>query len=479
VSQFGTLSGAFVRPGPFWLPVLLALASLAAQTPPPAPTEAEQKQEVATFRTDVSLVRVDVQVLDSNHRPVTGLRREDFVVRDSGRPREIRSFVPEEMPVDVLLLLDVSGSMRPHVERVAAASRSAMDILTEDDRVAIMVFDRRSRVRMPFRSSADEVERAFTNLLGQERFNGGTDITRGLLDAAEYVGRNARKDARRAVIILTDDRTGGERDEITVGDAFARAEAVLMALITPDSLDGPFRRPGGGTPPTWPTSWPGAGGTLGDIIFGRRGGGPPIVIRDTQQSAGTSEIARESGGESFPVGQAESLETVLNRIRQRYSIYFQAAPGALPGRSRAVEVVLAGSALRRNPSAQLRYRGSYIAPGNPGDPPSSQAEVETISVSQANSPDSQAGAAATAGGTGAPATPPRRRRTVLTESEGPRGPNPSVGAAAETSPSPPSRTADAQSAAPVPAAPRKGWRTVDEPEPAPAPPPKPVKPPGS
>ena len=154
------------------------------------------------FRSDVSLVRVDAQVLDLDNRAITGLRVNDFVLREQGRPVEIRNFASENMPVDVLLLLDVSASMRPHVQRVSSAAHQAMQALGKDDRVAIMVFDRETRLRLPFRSSLQDVERELESLLRQETFNGGTDITRGLLDAAEYIGRSGRRDAR----LETDDR---------------------------------------------------------------------------------------------------------------------------------------------------------------------------------------------------------------------------------------------------------------------------------
>ena len=68
-------------------------------------------EDVAVFHSDVSLVRVDVQVLDRDNRAITALRAGDFVIHDEGRVREIRNFAREEMPLDVLLLLDVSVSM--------------------------------------------------------------------------------------------------------------------------------------------------------------------------------------------------------------------------------------------------------------------------------------------------------------------------------------------------------------------------------
>src|SRR6266852_6642895 len=93
-----------------------------------------QDSEVV-FRSDVSLVRVDAQVVDRDNRAVTGLRLSDFVLREEGRPQQIRNFASENMPVDVLFLLDVSGSMRPHVQRIADAAHEALRALRDEDRM--------------------------------------------------------------------------------------------------------------------------------------------------------------------------------------------------------------------------------------------------------------------------------------------------------------------------------------------------------
>src|SRR5262249_26803476 len=178
-------------------------------------------------------------------------------------------FSSEDLPVDVVFLLDVSASMRPHVERIASAAHEALRVLRDQDRIAIMVFDRATRLRLPFRNSRDDVEREFESLLRQETFHGGTDITRGLLDAAKYIGREGRRNARRAIVILTDDQTERNRDVEGVSRALTNADTVLSALIAPDAMQhqrwpGPGSRGGGG--------WPGGGGgPLGGIILGPRG----------------------------------------------------------------------------------------------------------------------------------------------------------------------------------------------------------------
>jgi len=323
-------------------PLLLIVAVAAAALLP------AQQEGQLVFRSDISLVRVDVRVSDRSSRAIPNLTALDFELRDNGKVQPIRNFASEEMPLDVLFLIDVSASMRPHVERLVDAARTAFQTLKPSDHVGIMVFDRTTRVRHPLDGSLEAVETGFRTLLRQESFNGGTDITRGLVEAARYMQKNARRDARRAIIILTDDRTELDRDEVRAGSALIAADAVLSALIAPDAM-GYSRVPGSG--------YPGGGGRRpgsrypGDIIFGRRlppgvGGGPGPGPRgmDRTKSAGTTEIALESGGDSFPVSDASALETTLARLRQRYSLYFNVPAGAKSGEVHSLTVDLAASA---------------------------------------------------------------------------------------------------------------------------------------
>src|SRR5436190_13967197 len=191
------------------------------------------------------------------------------------------------MPIDLLMLLDVSASMRPHVQRIADATHQALRVLRDEDRVGIMVFDRSTRVRLPLRSgSRRDVEREMDSLLRHETFHGGTDITRAMLDAADYIRNNGRRDARRAIVILTDDETEFNRDDEAVSRALSRADAVMSALIAPNAM---AYRSGGGQ------RYPQGGGGLGGVIFGPPRGRPPYGGSRTK-SAGTAEIARQSGG---------------------------------------------------------------------------------------------------------------------------------------------------------------------------------------
>lgn len=348
---------------------LLLLAIIGATFLVAAPQDAD-----VVFHSDVSLVRVDAQVVDSGNRAITHLNAEDFVLRANGQVVPIRNFASENMPVDVLFLLDVSASMRPHVQRIADASGQALTVLGKDDRMGIMVFDRSTRVRLSLNSSRQEVQRGFDRLLREERFNGGTDITRAMLDAADYIRREGRRDARRAIVILTDDQTEFNRDDQGVGRALARADAVMCALIAPDA--GQYGGGGGGQRRgTW-GSGGGLGGGLPGVIFGPRGGGGMGGGRypggggmggGHTQSAGTAEIARESGGDSMSVNDASALEETLARLRQRYTLYFNLPDGVKPGDERNIEVALTPSAGRRHTDAEVRYRRVFMGSGSGTD----------------------------------------------------------------------------------------------------------------
>jgi VWFA-related protein len=335
------------------------------------------------FRSDVSLIRVDAQVLDTGNRAITGLQLEDFILREEGTEQQIRNFSTEETPVDIVFLLDVSGSMRPHVQRIADASGRALRVLGDNDRVAIMVFDRATRVRMPFRRAGDGVQQEMYAVINQETFDGGTDITRALYDAANYVAREARGDARRAIVILTDDQTERGRDENGVSRALTRADTVLSLLLAPDAMGSRARTVG----------WPPVNDPLGGIIFGRRGplgrrSPGPVILGSQTNSAGTEEIARRSGGDSFDVEEASALENTLTRIRQRYALHFYLPEGVRPGQERNIEVDLSASARRRYPNAEVRYRRVYMSPGGPVETPVESPAPAVIT--QGPAPGSQA-----------------------------------------------------------------------------------------
>lgn len=420
------------------------------------------QEDHVTFRSDVSLVRVDVQVLDRGGRAVTGLRQQDFVLREQGKIREIRNFASEDMPLDVLLLMDVSGSMRINVERLASAAQQAFQALGPDDRVGLMVFDRRARTRMPFRPrTSAEVMNSLDRLLNDESFRGGTDVVAGIYSAVDYVRKNARRDARKAIVIMTDDQTEFQSDVSGLVRALHRDDIVLSLLLAPDGAQA-MRRQGGGYPQG---GYPGGrrrtggipgviwgGGGMGWPGGGGGGNGPVIMGRGTH-TAGTDQVAEQSGGDTMNVDQASALEDTLVRLRQRYALHFNLPDGVREGQERDLQITLASAVRNRYPDADLRYRHTYVARESNS---SSPAEVTRDSQPAPASPEARPAGNVPVDEDNGPA-PIRRRRVSDPGSGATAGPmidrDPNAAASAPSSPQPPAGGWPKQGdgAAPVPA----------------------------
>ena len=76
--------------------LVLAATTLAAQNPPPQTPAAQQPPQgqqppTTTFRSAVDLVPVDVNVVDNDGRPITGLEVGDFTLNVDGKPRRLVS----------------------------------------------------------------------------------------------------------------------------------------------------------------------------------------------------------------------------------------------------------------------------------------------------------------------------------------------------------------------------------------------------
>src|SRR5439155_10268315 len=101
--------------------------------------QAPDPQASPTFHANVALVHVDAEVTDRDGRIVAGLSKPDFRVFDDGQEQHITGFSADLEPLDLILLFDISGSMRAVVQRVADAARDGLAELRPGDRVSVMV----------------------------------------------------------------------------------------------------------------------------------------------------------------------------------------------------------------------------------------------------------------------------------------------------------------------------------------------------
>jgi VWFA-related protein len=96
--------------------------------------------QVATFSSRLEAVRVDVLVTD-NGRIVRGLQPVDFEVLDNGVVQQVDLVSFEQLPLNVILALDMSASMTgERLDHLRSAGRALLDGLTAQDQAALLTF---------------------------------------------------------------------------------------------------------------------------------------------------------------------------------------------------------------------------------------------------------------------------------------------------------------------------------------------------
>jgi VWFA-related protein len=125
-------------------------------------------QERPVFRSSTDAVAVDVSVRQGRH-PIPGLSAPDFELLDNGQRQDVIDVSIEAAPLEVLLLLDDSGSLdAATVARVRAAPSEIAPYLKSEDRLKTLGFAGRVatlRGPLPDALSGSAPERDQTALL--------------------------------------------------------------------------------------------------------------------------------------------------------------------------------------------------------------------------------------------------------------------------------------------------------------------------
>src|SRR4051794_34197493 len=227
------------------LPLMLLLGAglLAQQTTPP------KDDDIPVFRAGVTLIRVDIEAAGRDGKSVGDLTQNDVVIFDENQPQPITHFERESTPLDLLLLLDISGSMRRSLQDVAAATRAALGRLHSGDRVALMLFSRRAEVRQPFTEDFRDTQNKILDSIYKQNLGNGTLINESLIAAADYMKQQPVR-GRRAMLIVTDNEgLNYKSPDAAVVRAMSDADTVLNAIVVRQGPKVPAVRPSGYTNP--------------------------------------------------------------------------------------------------------------------------------------------------------------------------------------------------------------------------------------
>ena len=178
--------------------VTLSIVTI-AQTPTPTPAIAEETEVV---KVDSRLVVVPVAVTTAAGDPVLGLTAADFRISEENRPQIIDSLGnAENVPLEIALLVDVSGSVNPLFEfEKKAAAQFLRTVMKPEDRATIFLIGDKPTTVLE-RENAIQAAQRLQSVMPSGKFTAFYDTAAA---AARYLRQNAPVKSLRVIVALTD-----------------------------------------------------------------------------------------------------------------------------------------------------------------------------------------------------------------------------------------------------------------------------------
>jgi len=280
-----------------------AAATIAAQQPP-------------TFKSGTQVVSLFVTVADAQKRLVPDLLQDEFQVFDNDKPQPITYFDNSIHPINVVVMLDTSGSMTLTIHLLKQAAEQFILRLLPEDKARVGAFNDKIQLNARWSNDRDQL---VTDVKDLDYGNGTRlwDAVGASLDELKAI------DGRRVVLVFTDgDDT--ESKSMNLGRVVerARADEVMIYAIGLES---------------------------------RYFNGQTQVR--TRPDAGLRKVADETGGGYFELTKASELASTFTKIAQelhsQYVIGF--TPTQFDNRVHKLTVKM------KQPGMTARARRSYLA----------------------------------------------------------------------------------------------------------------------
>lgn len=307
--------------------VLALTAVTHGQAPVPQLPQSQQQPERKVFRSTASMVALNVTVTEGN-KLVTGLHAEDFEVYEDGVQQQVRFFESSAIPMDLVLLLDTSSSMRDRMPVVHDAAKGFMKILRSGDRGAVVVFADNVRVVEDLTSDTAAIESAINSTTAK----GATALHNAVYVSLKQFGRKAQSSGevrRQAIAVLSDGEDTSSL--ISLDDVLALARQMGVNIYT-IGLRSEYRN--------------------------SQQGADSLKFSDSTFALKT--LAKETGARSFFPANVHELKHVYDSIAReleaQYSIAYSPTNTQNDGRFRRILVRVPS-----NPSLRPRTRPGYTA----------------------------------------------------------------------------------------------------------------------
>lgn len=309
------------------LGTLLLAVSLSAQvpaviTPRPSRTAPQVVPSSATLRIDSSLVVIPAWVTTAAGASVTSLAKENFRLSEDNVEKKIDYFIKDDAPVSVGILFDASGSMKTKMEKASESVASFLNTANTEDEFFLVEFNERAKLTVPFTPDAGEI----SSRVARTKPFGRTSLFDSIAVALKTM-KKARHQ-RKALVIISDGgdnwswHTAGQiRNALLESDV----QLYAMGIFDPNLAKTP--------------------------VENRKG---PALL---------DQLATETGGRHFPVGDLNDLPAISEKIgldlRNEYLLGYY-ADNSRDGKFHRVRVNV--TAPQGMPALRANYRRGFYAP---------------------------------------------------------------------------------------------------------------------
>jgi Ca-activated chloride channel family protein len=266
-----------------------------------------------TESVEVEVVQVTATVTDGTGRFVKGLTRDKFRVKEDGVVQRLTAFAGENIPLEIVVAVDVSQSMTEAMPTLKAAAKTFLKALRPEDQVTLLAFN--DNIFTAARRSTDPVARV--RAVDRLAPWGGTALFDAMLTALNTVGKQP---GRRALVVFSD---GEDQNSV------ATLKRVESRLETSDA-------------------------TIYTIGLGRS-------VRDRTLAQVMARMSEMSGGRSFLINAIDELDKVfadiVEELSNQYLLSYGSSNDARDGSWRRIVVELTEG------NHQVRHRQGYRAAG--------------------------------------------------------------------------------------------------------------------
>src|SRR5436190_6882897 len=274
------------------------------------------------------MMRIHANVTDRNGRAIGDLKTSDFTILENGAERKVMSVAPANEPFNLVMLLDVSGSVEERLDFIRKAARDFLRTASPQDRIAIISFRDDIQIISDFTTDRSLLSRK----LDEIDAGGAT----ALYDSLAYVLSTTLKPLRgerTAVVILSD----GDDNK-----SFIPLPALLEATDESGALIYPLYVPSG----LIPESSVARPEITADPLRSR------YLTLTTRADEDGRKLASASGGVYYPIHRLEDLQRayddVVRELRTAYTITYTSNSSPTQRRVR-VRANRDGAAVRLGP----------------------------------------------------------------------------------------------------------------------------------